>query len=373
MKMSFGNGIGFRGSANIDWYAPREGDIIAELAQPIDGAQCVADVYIIGRTTSDGAVSLGGESVSIKELLNAWEGIFEGVFPTRTEQSGDVPALSHDSRPAYARAVKIARPRAVVFAFPGTNSEIDTERALRRAGAEAEVLVLRNLTPQALTESVEAARAAILRSQIIVLPGGFSGGDEPDGSAKFITAFFRNPAISDAARELLRTRDGLLLGICNGFQALVKLGLVPYGDIIPPEENAYTLTYNVIGRHQAKYVYTRVASVASPWMLKSNVGDVYALPISHGEGRFAAPESAVDSLAARGLIATQYTDLCGAPSMDIAINPNGSRLAVEGLFSPDGRVFGKMGHSERRGSYVAKNIAGEKHQPIFESGVYYYK
>ncbi|MDR2615721.1 MAG: phosphoribosylformylglycinamidine synthase, partial [Oscillospiraceae bacterium] len=248
MKMSFGDGIGFRGSANIDWYAPREGDILAELARGVPGT------VIIGHTTSDGAVSLGGESVSIKELQNAWEGVFEGVFPMRTEQSGDVPALSHDIRPAYARAVKIARPRAVVFAFPGTNSEIDTERALRRAGAEAETVVLRNLTPQALTESVEAARAAILRSQIVVLPGGFSGGDEPDGSAKFITAFFRNPAISDAARELLRTRDGLLLGICNGFQALVKLGLVPYGDIIPPEENAYTLTYNVIGRHQAKYV-----------------------------------------------------------------------------------------------------------------------
>jgi phosphoribosylformylglycinamidine synthase len=234
-------------------------------------------------------------------------------------------------------------------------------------------VVVRNLTPELLRASALEAARAIAASQMAVLPGGFAGGDEPDGAAKFMTAFFRNPALSDALRALLEERDGLMLGICNGFQALIKLGLVPFGRVVPPTEELPTLTNNVIGRHQARYVYTRVASVASPWMSLSKLGDVHALPISHGEGRFVAPEPLLARLIADGQAATQYTDAGGAPSMDISENPNGSMCAIEGVFSPDGRVFGKMGHSERRGSLVGRNIHGERHQPVFESGVYYYK
>ncbi|MDR1064832.1 MAG: phosphoribosylformylglycinamidine synthase subunit PurQ, partial [Oscillospiraceae bacterium] len=364
--MCFGNGIGFEHNNRVD-LVTSAGAIFAEMTRRVEGSE------VIGMTIREPVLSLFGEASPLEELLAEQEGVLESVFPTRTAPGGAVPALSYEKRPAYGAAAKIARPRACVFAFPGTNSEIDTQRALIRAGAEAEIVVLRNLTPAALAESIEASRAAIRRSQIVVLPGGFAGGDEPDGSAKFITAFFRSPAVTDAVRELLQKRDGLMLGICNGFQALVKLGLVPFGDIAPPEKNEFTLTHNIIGRHQAKYVYTRVASVASPWMALSHVGDVYALPVSHGEGRFVAPEASLGELAERGLIATQYCGLSGAPSMDIAVNPNGSRLAAEGLFSPDGRVFGKMGHSERRGELVAKNITGNKYQPVFESGVYYYK
>jgi len=207
---------------------------------------------------------------------------------------------------------------------------------------------------------------------MLILPGGFSGGDEPDGSAKFITAFFRNPRLTDAVHELLYQRDGLILGICNGFQALIKLGLLPYGEIVSPDRDMPTLTFNAIGRHQARYVYTRVASVHSPWMNLSQPGDVHAVPISHGEGRFVAPEALLKTLQANGQIATQYCDINGSVSMDIAVNPNGSALAVEGLFSPDGRVFGKMGHSERSGKFVGLNIAGRRYQPIFDSGVRYF-
>ena len=208
---------------------------------------------------------------------------------------------------------------------------------------------------------------------MVVLPGGFSGGDEPDGSAKFICSFFRNPRLTDAVHDLLKNRDGLMLGICNGFQALVKLGLVPYGEIRPMDEHCATLTYNTIGRHQSRYVTTRVASVNSPWMLKSQVGDLHAIPVSHGEGRFVAPQGLLDELVAKGQVATQYVGPDGLPAMDIDVNPNGSLLAIEGIFSPDGRVFGKMGHSERYGDFVAKNIPGDKHQPLFESGAAYFK
>jgi phosphoribosylformylglycinamidine synthase len=219
---------------------------------------------------------------------------------------------------------------------------------------------------------VDYVSRAVVNAQLVSIPGGVSGGDEPDGSAKFITAFFRNPAITDAIHALLQKRDGLLLGICNGFQALIKLGLVPCGEITLPDRDSPTLTFNTIGRHQARYVYTRVASVQSPWMSGMKVGDVHALPVSHGEGRFVANDDAIAKLLANGQLATQYCDNKGMPSMDTEINPNGSVYAVEGIFSPDGRVFGKMGHSERRGPHVAKNISGDKHQPIFESGIQYF-
>ena len=226
------------------------------------------------------------------------------------------------------------------------------------------------LTP---SEALKALEEAIRSAQMIVLPGGFSGGDEPDGSAKFICSFFRNPRLTDAVHDLLKNRDGLMLGICNGFQALIKLGLVPYGEIRPAmDDKCATLTFNDIGRHQSRYVTTRVASVRSPWMLKSQVGDLHAIPISHGEGKFVAPKPLLDRLIANGQVATQYVDLAGVPSMDISANPNGSLCAIEGIFSPDGRVFGKMGHSERRGEFLAKNIPGDKFQPIFESGAAYF-
>jgi phosphoribosylformylglycinamidine synthase len=262
----------------------------------------------------------------------------------------------------------------VIPVFPGTNCEYDTAMACLRAGIEPEILVVRNLNTQLLTESADALAEAIGRSQMIVLPGGFSGGDEPEGSGKFIASFFRNPKITDAVHELLKQRDGLMLGICNGFQALVKLGLVPYGEIRPMDNTCPTLTFNLIGRHQSRYVTTRVASVNSPWMLKSEVDDLYTVPVSHGEGRFVAPPEILASMKEQGQIATQYVDVVtGLPTMGIAGNPNGSMEAIEGIFSPDGRVFGKMGHSERYGDLVAKNIPGCKHMPLFESGALYFK
>ena len=234
-------------------------------------------------------------------------------------------------------------------------------------------MVVRNLTTEFLAESAKALESAIRSAQMVVLPGGFSGGDEPEGSGKFIASFLRSPALSDAIMDLLKNRDGLMLGICNGFQALVKLGLVPFGEICPMDDTCPTLTYNLIGRHQSRYVTTRVASVQSPWMLKSNVDDLHTIPISHGEGRFVGPKEVIDRLIANGQVATQYVDEQGKPSMDIAYNPNGSMQAIEGIFSPDGRVFGKMGHLERRGDFVGVNIPGNKHQPLFESGAEYFK
>ncbi len=238
---------------------------------------------------------------------------------------------------------------------------------------DAETVVIRNLTPDGLAQSALELERAIKKAQIVFLPGGFSGGDEPEGSAKFICSFLRNPAISDAIMDLLKNRDGLMLGICNGFQALVKLGLLPHGEIRPVHEDAPTLTYNLIGRHQSGYSTTRIASVNSPWMLKSQVGDLHTIPVSHGEGRFVAPQPVLDQLIANGQVATQYVDEHGVPSMDISVNPNGSMCAIEGIFSPDGRVFGKMGHSERRGEHVAKNVPGNKLQPIFDSGALYFR
>ena len=255
-----------------------------------------------------------------------------------------------------------AKPRVVIPVFPGNNCEYDTARAFERVGAVADVLVVNNLTPAAVAESTRELARRIRESQIVMIPGGFSGGDEPDGSAKFITAFFRAPEVTEAVRELLQKRDGLMLGICNGFQALVKLGLVPYGDIRPMDADCATLTFNTIGRHQSRLVRTRVASSLSPWLSECKVGDVHTVAISHGEGRFVAPQALLDKLVANGQVATQYVDASGAPSMDLDVNPNGSLLAIEGITSPDGRVFGKMGHSERSGAGLYKNVcqANEK-------------
>ena len=370
IKMSFGNRIGFNSDARLDrdpFWITTPGAIVAECDCPVTGAR------LLGYTSSEPIISLPNDVSPIDELLAVSEGVLEDIYPTRTPASGDVPTLSCTQRsPAVCRN-KTARPKAVIPVFPGTNCEYDTARACLRAGIAPEIVVVRNLNADLLAQSAQALEQAIQGAQMIVLPGGFSGGDEPDGSAKFICSFFRNPAITDAVHDLLKNRDGLMLGICNGFQALIKLGLVPYGEIRSTmDEKCATLTYNDIGRHQSRYVTTRVASVHSPWMLKSQVGDLHAIPISHGEGKFVAPQPLLDRLIANGQVATQYVDLSGEPSMDISANPNGSLYAIEGIFSPDGRVFGKMGHSERRGEHLAKNIPGDKFQPIFESGAAYF-
>ena len=368
MNMAFGNSIGFTSvDTDLDWDAPMPGAIVAQLT----GACEVG--LLIGHTTTEAVISGNGDSAPISELLSLNESVLEDVYPTRAGKAAPVETISWEKRSPAVCKSKIARPRVVIPVFPGTNCEYDSVRACLRAGMDAETVNIRNLTADDLLQSTAALEGAIRKAQIVFIPGGFSGGDEPDGSAKFICSFFRNPAITDAVHDLLKNRDGLMLGICNGFQALVKLGLVPYGEIRDMDENCPTLTYNLIGRHQSRYVTTRVASVNSPWMLKSNVGDLHAIPISHGEGRFAAPQSVLDQLIANGQVATQYVDANGVPSMDIDVNPNGSLCAIEGIFSPDGRVFGKMGHSERRGDHVARNIPGNKYQPLLESGAEYFK
>ena len=369
MNMSFGNSIGFQaGMEDVDWYVSMPGAIVAELTEEVNDPCAIR----IGETTKAPYVALPGEAVSIEELQKLNDGVLEKVYPTQAGGSDSVEPISWDKRSIAVCKNKVARPKAVLPVFPGTNCEYDTAKACLRAGIEPEIIVVRNLTTDFLSQAAQALEKAIRSAQMVVLPGGFSGGDEPEGSGKFIASFLRSPALSDAIMDLLKNRDGLMLGICNGFQALVKLGLVPYGEIRPMDGDCPTLTYNLIGRHQSRYVTTRVASVQSPWMLNSNVGDLHAIPISHGEGRFVAPAQVVADLIANGQVATQYVDLEGKPSMDIDVNPNGSMEAIEGIFSPDGRVFGKMGHSERRGPFVGVNIPGEKHQPLFESGALYF-
>ena len=370
MNMSFGNRIGFQaGMEAVDWYAPQPGAIVAELTEEINDPNAIR----LGETTQAPFIALPGEAVSVDELRQLNDGVLEKVYPTLAGTSEAVAPISWDKRSPAVCKHKCAHPKAVIPVFPGTNCEYDTAQACIRAGIDPEIVVVRNLTTDFLAQSAQALEQAIRSAQMVVLPGGFSGGDEPDGSGKFIASFLRSPAIAEAIMDLLKNRDGLMLGICNGFQALVKLGLVPYGEIRPMDDSCPTLTYNLIGRHQSRYVTTRVASVQSPWMLKSNVGDLHTIPISHGEGRFVGPQSVIDSLIANGQAATQYVDLNGQPTMDIAANPNGSMAAIEGIFSPDGRVFGKMGHLERRGPFVGVNIPGNKHQPLFESGAEYFK
>ncbi|MBO5556057.1 MAG: phosphoribosylformylglycinamidine synthase subunit PurQ, partial [Oscillospiraceae bacterium] len=368
MNMAFGNDIGFEAAAaERDWFASTPGAVIAELSEPS------ADGVLLGRTTEEPRIVLGADSASIQELLALNDAVLEGVYPTRTESRGEVSAVAFHSETVAAPAVKIARPKALIPVFPGTNCEYDTRRALLDAGAEAEIQVVRNLSAAQVAQSVERFAESLKTAQMVVIPGGFSGGDEPDGSAKFITAFFRNPAVKEQVQALLDQRDGLMLGICNGFQALIKLGLVPYGRILDTDENCPTLSYNVIGRHQSRIVHTRVCSDLSPWLAETAVGEVYTVPISHGEGRFLASEALVKELAAKGQIATQYADLSGAPTMDADFNPNGSVWAVEGITSPDGRVLGKMGHSERVGASLYRNVPGNYEMGLFRSAVKYFK
>ena len=366
-KMAAGSGVGFEAARSTpDLFARMPGAVLIESAEEIPGAT------LLGVILEEPEIRLAGGALSLDALVEKWEKPLSGVFPTETGESGTVPAVSAHERYRPRRGMGIRKPLAVIPAFPGTNSEEDTRRAVVRAGGAAEIFVIQNLTPGALEASVDAFAKAVARAQMVIIPGGFSSGDEPDGSAKFIASFFRSPAVTDAVHRLLKERDGLMLGICNGFQALIKLGLVPYGEICPLTEESPTLTYNAIGRHQAGYRTTRVASVKSPWMGKMEVGELYSLPISHGEGRFVAGDALLKQLADGGQIATQYTDERGVPSMDTHVNPNASMWAVEGITSPDGRVLGKMGHTERAGDFVGKNIFGNLRQPLFEGGVAYF-
>jgi len=372
MKMSFGNHIGFSGCGDVkdQWHIPFYGFLVAELTEDVT----LPGVMKIGCTTDDGVVDLDGDRATIAELYELNTGVLEDIYPTRAaEPAVRIPNMDYPGSFTCAPAVKAAKPKVLIPVFPGTNCEFDSARAVMAAGGEAEIVVIRNLTSDDVSRSVETVAKKINESQMIFIPGGFSGGDEPDGSAKFITAFFRNPEVKDAVTALLDDRDGLMCGICNGFQALIKLGLVPYGKIIDTDENCPTLTFNTIARHQSRIVHTRIASTKSPWLHLMNVGDIVNVPISHGEGRFYATEELALQLAANGQIATQYVDLDGNPTMDTAFNPNGSLFAIEGITSPDGRIFGKMGHSERIGAGLYRNVPGNYDIRMFESAVKYFK
>ena len=377
-RMCFGNQMGFQFAGDPDQktlFAPLSGSLVLELKDDSDttGLETLG-ASVLGTVCGKPVILIGSERLSLAALTEAWEKPLEKVVPTRAETKAyfcQVPLYSE--RNQKAPAVQYAKPRVFIPAFPGTNCEVDTARAFERAGAKADVLIVKNLTPADIEETIEAMVKAIQNAQIIMLPGGFSGGDEPDGSGKFIATTFRNPRVAEAVSELLEKRDGLMLGICNGFQALIKLGLVPYGRITQIQENDPTLTFNTLGRHVSRMVYTRVTSVKSPWLMGAEAGQIHTVPVSHGEGRFVADAQTVARLMANGQIATQYVDLEGNPSMDIQWNPNGSVCAIEGITSPDGRILGKMGHSERQGENLYGNVPGEKDQQLFASGVRYFK
>ena len=378
MKMCFGNGIGFEFEAGL---APEEifgyayGSFLLEVDADTKASAGNATVLNIGKTTASDCISRGSESVSLEELADIYEGRLESVYTCNinTEKS-DIPAVEYRFEGIRkAPAVKIAEPKVLIPVFPGTNCEYDSAKAMAAAGAEPEIFLIKNRSAEDIAESVRAFAGKVRESQMIFIPGGFSGGDEPDGSGKFITAFFRNEAVRDAVTELMDEREGLMCGICNGFQALIKLGLVPYGRIMETDESCPTLALNTIGRHQSKIVRTRIASNMSPWLADTEVGDVFTMPISHGEGRFAADDKLIKQLVQNGQIATQYVDFDGNPTDDVQFNPNGSFYAVEGITSPDGRIFGKMGHTERAGYGLYKNVPGRYELDMFRSAVKYFR
>ena len=370
MKMGFGNGLGFAFDDALtldELFGYAYGSFVLEMADGTVGK-------VLGVTTADGSFSYHGEALSQTQVLGAYEDKLESVYacniPTPAQS---METFSYVASQRKAPAVKVAKPKVLIPAFPGTNCEYDSAKAVRDAGAEPEIIVINNLSADGIARSVERFANELKTAQMVFIPGGFSGGDEPDGSGKFITAFFRNAAVKEGVTALLEQRDGLMCGICNGFQALIKLGLVPYGKIIDTDETCPTLTFNNISRHQSRIVRTRVASNKSPWLALTNVGDVYNVPISHGEGKFLASEELIRQLAANGQIATQYVDLDGNATADVHFNPNGSLYAIEGITSPDGRVFGKMGHSERIGSGLYKNVPGEYNIRMFEAAVKYFR
>jgi phosphoribosylformylglycinamidine synthase len=384
-KMSFGNKIGFRFIDKISMEALFDADygsIALEIDENVDITECFEGINskIIGYTQVSPVIDVHGVDINIDEALKAWESPLEKVFATtvkNAEEKEDIKSCDEESKQSVSSikspCIKISKPRIFIPVFPGTNCEYDSKKAFEKAGAIVETLVIKNLSPRHIEESIESIVKEISRSQIVMLPGGFSAGDEPDGSGKFIATAFRNARVQEALSSLLKNRDGLMLGICNGFQALIKLGLVPFGEIREIDENSPTLTYNEIGRHVSCMVQTKVVSTLSPWLNNLKIGDTHAIPVSHGEGRFVASEEVIKKLFASGQVATQYVDFNGRPSYDINFNPNGSMYAIEGITSADGRVFGKMGHSERVGANIGKNIIGEKDQKIFEAGVNYFK
>ena len=375
-KMAFGNKIGVSVSGQIpgaDLFAPGYGDIIAEV--PADKIDDVNVSYVlIGETTDDATLKYGEESISLDDAIKTWEKPLEKVFPTRSHKDTSViDTPVYDKGSVYVCKNKIAKPTVFIPVFPGTNCEYDSAKAFENAGANVITKVFKNLTPEDIRDSVRIFEESINQSQIIMFPGGFSAGDEPDGSAKFFATAFRNEKIKEAVHKLLNERDGLALGICNGFQALIKLGLVPNGQITGQNENSPTLTYNTINRHVSKMVYTKVVSNKSPWLQLAELGGTYVNPASHGEGRFVAPEECIKELFANGQVATQYVNEQGQPTMDEEWNVNGSYYAIEGITSPDGRCLGKMAHIERKGNSVAMNIYGEQDLKVFEAGVKYFK
>ncbi len=377
-KMCFGNMIGFEFCGNTapeDLFRPGHGSLILELRGDVDLKKALGDVKykVLGFTRRDGGILLNGVEISLRIALKSWKEPLEKIFPTETDKVEDKPRhYSYDKHINSKAGRRIAKPRIFIPVFPGTNCEYDTARSFEKAGGAVDVLVLKNLTSNEIEQSIDLMVKKIENSQIIMLPGGFSGGDEPDGSGKFIATAFRNPFVKEAVMHLLEQRDGLILGICNGFQALIKLGLLPYGEIRDLTEESPTLTFNTIGRHTSCMVRTKVASILSPWLSNVKLGDTHTIAVSHGEGRFVAGHEVLRALEQNGQIATQYVDLDGEPTYDIMFNPNGSIEAIEGITSPDGRVLGKMGHSERIGNNIAKNVPGNKDQKIFEAGVEYF-
>ena len=370
MKMAFGNGLGFAfdGAQTVDSiFGYNYASFLLEATEDIDGE-------FIGTVTENAVFTLGDESLDVTDILKIYEDKLESVYSCNIADTGTkVENFSFSATERKAPAIKVAKPKILIPAFPGTNCEFDSAKAVRDAGADPEIIVIKNRSSADITASVEEFSNKLKDAQMIFIPGGFSGGDEPDGSGKFITAFFRNAAVKEGVTDLLENRDGLMCGICNGFQALIKLGLVPYGKIIDTDENCPTLTYNTIARHQSRIVRTRIASNKSPWLALTEVGDIYNVPISHGEGRFLASEELIRKLAENGQIATQYVDLDGNATSDVHFNPNDSMFAIEGITSPDGRVFGKMGHSERIGDGLYKNVPGNYDIRMFEAAVKYFK
>ncbi len=368
-KMSLGNQIGAKLDklSDEELFTPVYGAFILELTGDADG------VKTIGETVADYAITSGDVKLDVASLEKKWDDVLEPVFKAQLPEKPAPEKIAYTGGCELKHSsVKVAKPRVLIPVFPGTNCEYDMANAFNTYGGDSDIFVIRNLSAKDMEDSVNEFAKHIQNSQMIAIPGGFSGGDEPEGSAKFINAFFRNPKIKDAVEEMLYTRDGLMIGICNGFQALIKLGLVPFGRIVPLTAESPTLTYNTIGRHQSQLTLTRICTNKSPWLSCCNVGDIHNIPISHGEGRFVAPESVIKQLIANGQVATQYVDLSGNPTMDVAFNPNSSMYAIEGIISPDGRVLGKMGHTERLTDNVAKNVAGNKEQLLFKGGVEYF-
>ncbi|HEX3015868.1 MAG TPA: phosphoribosylformylglycinamidine synthase, partial [Desulfobacteria bacterium] len=376
-EMAFGNQIGLELTQQLsldDLFRPDYGAMVLELPAALRLAEEFGNVDFtqLGVTLAKPVIMVNGVTVQLAEAREVWEKPLERIFPAKTGEVEKPPEIRHEQRNTHRPAVKLAKPRILIPVFPGTNCEYDSARAFEKAGGVVDTLVIRNLTAQAVEETVRELAKKVDNSQIVMLPGGFSAGDEPDGSGKFIATMFRNPRVKAAIQALLNRRDGLMLGICNGFQALIKLGLLPYGEITDITEDSPTLTFNKIGRHVSCMAQTKVVSTLSPWFSDIELGDVYTIPMSHGEGRFVASDEVLARLIDNGQIATQYVDLAGVPSADNRFNPNGSVGAVEGITSPDGRILGKMGHSERCGERVVCNIPGEKYQPIFAGGVKYF-